>query len=102
IEIEMKFRARLNECRQFSGRRNDIAHGRVEFLIGQEYDWWPDERPCWLFLPGLISAKRYSVDHEPLYVYTVAELTYFKDQFDELAGRLGKLKDDIWVIYTAP
>jgi hypothetical protein len=103
-ELEMKLRGLLNECRQFSGRRNDIAHGRVEFLLGAEYDWWPqtDENHCWLFLPGLLAAKRYSLNHEPLFIYTVRELAYFKDQFDQLAGRLRDLKDDIWKIYTSP
>ena len=103
-ELQMKLRGLLQECRQFSGRRNDIAHGRVEALLGAEYDWWPqkDRDCCWLFLPGLLSAKRYSLDHEPLFIYMVAELTYFKDQFDNLAGRLVDLRDDIWKIYTYP
>lgn len=102
--LEMKFRALLNECRQFSGRRNDIAHGRVEFLVGGEFDWWPqkDDDYCWLFLPGLLAAKRYSLNHEPLFIYTKAELSYFNDQFDQLTGRLGDLKVDIWNIYTSP
>lgn len=103
-ELEMRFRGLLNECRQFAGRRNDIAHGRVESLLGAEYDWWPqkDIDHCWLFLPGLLATKRYSLNHEPLFIYTVAELTYFMDQFDKLASRLADMKDDIWTIYTSP
>lgn len=103
-EIEMKLRGLLSECRQFAGRRNDIAHGRVEFLLGAEYDWWPqgEREHCWLFLPGLLSTKRYSLDHEPTYIYMLAELTYFKDQFDNLAGRISELEGDLWKIYSSP
>jgi len=102
-EIEKRVLGLLNECRNFSGRRNDIAHGRVECIIDdEEYAWWKGNCPCYLFLPGLLSTKKYSLSQEPLYVYTTIEMAHFTQHFEALADKLHDLWRDILDSYSSP
>jgi len=102
-EIEKRVLGLLNECRNFSGRRNDIAHGRVECIIDdEEYAWWKGNCPCYMFLPGLLSTKKYSLSQEPLYVYTTIEMAHFTQHFEALADKLHDLWRDILDSYSSP
>ena len=101
-ELEKNFRALLTECKGFAGRRNDFAHGRVEFLLSQPYLWWTGNDPCWLFLPGVLSTRKYTLDHEPLYIYTASQILHFAECFKDLAVRLHDLWREIMHIYALP
>lgn len=99
-EAERKFRALLTECKGFAARRNDIAHGRVEFVLCGENPWWEGPH-AFLLLPGLFATKKYTLEHKPVYVYSTAEISFFSECFVRLSGKLKELKDTIFEVYAS-
>jgi hypothetical protein len=101
--IELKFRGLMAQTKGFSGRRNDIAHGRVECILKNEHPWWTsDETFSNLLLPGLYASKKYTRDCEPMYVYTSKEILYFAYSFKFLSEKLHELSMDIFQVYASP
>jgi hypothetical protein len=85
------------ECRQFSGRRNDIAHGR------QQEAWQRDGRTGHFLMPGHHSSKgwRVSTAPTPKYLYTSQEIDYFRQQFEHLYDKVAALVNDMLSVQRA-
>jgi hypothetical protein len=85
------------ECRQFSGRRNDIAHGR------QQEAWQMDGGTGHFLMPGYHSSKGWRVGTAPTprYLYTSKEIEYFQLQFEDLYDKLGGLVNDMLSVQRA-
>jgi hypothetical protein len=99
-DVEMRFRGLMTECKGFAGRRNDIAHGRVETVLRGMYEWWPGDHAR-LLLPGLFATKKYGLNQEPMYVYSSREIAHFSICFEELSERLSALSDEIFRVYAS-
>jgi hypothetical protein len=76
-KLEGDFKEVLRRYRGYSGRRNDVAHGR----IGQD-----SENPAngWYLFPGLYNSNKYPIGQPPSYIYGSAEINTFKDGFESL------------------
>jgi hypothetical protein len=64
----------------FSTRRNDIAHGSVEFL----FDLEREVRLGFFLMPGLYVSKKYPTGEEPAYRLTAEQIGAFAQQFADL------------------
>jgi hypothetical protein len=83
----------MKECLQFSGRRNEIAHGRVsevytmrrgkKFVLGN------------YLLPSLYNPRKYNLGSAVTYQYTSQEVIHFRQQFTELSMKVGRLSRDL-------
>jgi hypothetical protein len=85
------------ECRQFSGRRNDIAHGR------HQEAWQGDGRTGHFLMPGYHSSKGWRVGTAPTpkYLYTSKEIEYFRVQFQDLYEKVADLVNDMLSVQPA-
>jgi len=83
-DVERQFGALLKQCRQFSGRRNDIAHGRVHAI---------PKLGCFL-LPGLFNSRKIKIDGDPAYFWAIREIRHYRDYFSRLAGDLNEFVFD--------
>ncbi len=79
------------ECRKFSDRRNDIAHGRVIAGIGKS------GRPGYFLTPSLSSTKKWKIGQPARYVYTSKEIEVFIVHFEKLYDRLSRLLQEMMV-----
>ena len=73
----------LKECRHWSSRRNDIAHGQVDCLL----DAMPNG---WMLFPGLYDTKKRSIQGKSKYRYTVEHIDQFADGFLSFHGRINE------------
>lgn len=73
------------ECKNFSSRRNEIAHGRIMlFPKGQNF-----------LIPSMYASKKTPVGQMMKYCYNSADIIYYSQQFTELAERVSELGRDI-------
>jgi hypothetical protein len=73
----------LNECKHWSGRRNDLAHGQVDCLV----DAIPNG---WMLFPGLFDTKKRSTEGKSKFRYTVEYIEGFSAGFLNLHGRISE------------
>jgi hypothetical protein len=81
----------ITECRQFSGRRNDIAHGRT-------FEGWQRDGMVGHFLmPGYHSSKGWRVGATPApkYLYASKEIDGFREHFADLYDKVADLVNDM-------
>jgi hypothetical protein len=91
-EFEERFHTIVKvECRQFSARRNDIAHGRLQQA------WQSNGRIGHFLMPGFHSSKSWKVGDTtiPKYSYTSRELQFFSTQFEELYDKVSGFVNDM-------
>lgn len=70
---------RINEeAGGFAGRRNEIAHGRVQYI---------PEKGFYLF-PGLYNTSKNPIDKPAAYAYGPNEVYHYRESFDILAEKL--------------
>jgi hypothetical protein len=84
--------AALKDCRHWSGRRNDIAHGLVDMFF--------DELGQWFLIPSLYARRGRILESNPVagksliiksgYRYNAAMIDSFSDQFLVLHGRMNE------------
>jgi hypothetical protein len=85
------------ECRHFSGRRNDIAHGR------SQQAWQRDGKTGHFLTPGYHSSKGWKIGATPApkYLYTSKEIGYFREQFEDLYDKVAGLVNDMMDVQRA-
>jgi hypothetical protein len=66
------------EAGGFAGRRNDIAHGRVQIVHGKGF---------YLF-PGLYNTSKNPIDQPAIYAYGPNEVHYYRESFEILSQKL--------------
>jgi hypothetical protein len=76
--VRKQFGELNEEAAGFASRRNDIAHGRVQYL---------PKKGFYLF-PGLYSANKNPVGQLPTYAYGRNEVLSYREQFGMLATKL--------------
>ena len=81
------------ECRKFSGKRDNIAHGIVDLRFSGE-DASKLKLGHWL-VPSIYVTKKHPLQGPSAYAYTSAEINYFLKQFDRLWAQTGVLISDI-------
>ena len=72
----------LSSATQFSARRNDIAHGAVDYY--QPEPPTPREIPAperYALFPSFATFRERDMDNAPRYCYTSIQLEYFRQQF---------------------
>jgi hypothetical protein len=77
--FESQFDSLITECRGWSGRRNDVAHGRAD-----------QDLSGWFLFPGLYSTKKRPLGEPPGYGYTSDQITGFGTAFVDLYDRLSE------------
>lgn len=79
-EAALSFEAEtlINQVRGWSGRRNEIAHGRVARL---------QSRPGYCLIPSLYNTKKHPFGEKPTYVYSSVEINEFNRRFIDLLKR---------------
>ena len=83
LPFEADARSLLNECRGWSGRRNDIAHGLA--------DRFTDEfERGWFLTPGIYSKRGRNERGSVSYKYNATIIDGFGDQFLDLHKRLNE------------
>jgi len=85
------------ECREFSSRRNEIAHGRVQAAFESPMGG----RLSNFLTPGLYASKKWRPNEPPKYIYTSKEIDYFRNQFEELYDRIRGLVVDMMDVQRA-
>ena len=91
-EFQSRFRKILStECRQFSGRRNDIAHGRWQQA------WQKNGQLGHFLMPGYQPSKHWKIgdNPSPKYLYTSKEIAYFRARFEDLYDEVAGLVNDM-------
>jgi hypothetical protein len=76
--IVEQFGSLMSEAGGFSGRRNDIAHGRVQFVPNKGF---------YLF-PGLYSSSKNPVGQPAVYAYTASQIHSYREGFHLLSQKL--------------
>jgi hypothetical protein len=100
-KMEGVFEKLLCDGRNFSARRNDIAHGVVRGMPGSpdvmiKVDD-PADQPIlqigfqWILVPPPYSVKRLSAGGVPAYTFTAADILYFQGEFIRLQRRALRL-----------
>lgn len=89
------FKAIYKDAKGFSPRRNDVAHGVVQYFnIAPETEFRIPGGGFALF-PSYANFKDRNLGNEPDYCYTSVELNYFKEQFEKLQEAPTGLAADI-------
>jgi hypothetical protein len=79
------------ECRQFAGKRNNIAHGIVDMRFSDP----PKLQLGYWLVPSYYATKKHPLKGPSAYAYTSGEIGYFIREFDRLWVEVGKLTSDI-------
>ncbi|HZO53954.1 MAG TPA: hypothetical protein VFB63_14670 [Bryobacteraceae bacterium] len=77
-KAEELFKSAIRAMRGFSGRRNDIAHGRVTFLDDTGY----------YLCPGLFASRKNPIRGPATYAYSSKEINYLNNCFNFLEQHL--------------
>jgi len=83
-KLEAKFKTLLAECRNYSARRNEIAHGTVVAVMDGE----TDQRLGFVLAPSFYNPKKYSLKHALSYQYTSHEILFFAGRFSVLTTKV--------------
>ena len=83
-DLEKQFRDIIKECRGFSSRRNDIAHGMAQFQMEQREPPEIEKYRGFFLFPGLWASKKYPLGQRPAYAYTSAQIYEFAEKFEQL------------------
>lgn len=90
-EFSERFRQVVTvQCRGFSGRRNDIAHGRVQHAFNSNGVGASN-----FLMPSLHASKKHGLDQMPKYIYATKEIDYFTGQFSLLYEKIAALVNDM-------
>ncbi len=90
--LEKRFKELIStECRNFAGKRNNIAHGVVELQFSDP----PTLKLGYWLGPSLYATKKHPLKGPSAYAYTSAEINYFIQEFDRLWVKTGELISDI-------
>jgi hypothetical protein len=73
-----QFSQLAKEANGFAARRNDIAHGRAQFIPQKGY----------YLLPGLYSSGKNPVDQPAIYAYNATQIHRYREQFRSLSEKL--------------
>jgi hypothetical protein len=79
------------ECRKFSGKRDNIAHGIVDMRFSDA----PKLKLGHWLVPSIYVTKKHPLKGPSAYAYTSVEINYFLHEFDRLWVNTGKLISDI-------
>lgn len=85
-EFECQFTRLVAAARNFSQRRNDIAHGiaRQAWLPGDGPNGIKPESETWMLVPCLYMGKRFTSDG-PIYAYSSFEIRQWAEEYGVLA-----------------
>lgn len=79
------------ECRKFSGKRDNIAHGVVDMRFSDP----PKLKLGYWLVPSYYATKKHPLQGPSAYAYTSTEISYFLKEFDRLWMNTDKLIGDI-------
>jgi len=79
------------ECRQFAGKRNNIAHGIVDMRFSDP----PKLKLGYWLVPSYYATKKHPLKGPSSYAYASAEITYFLREFDRLWVETGEMITNI-------
>jgi len=74
----------LSEAREFSNRRNEIAHGFLGHIFGEE----TGESEGYSLLPSFYNPKKFPVSMIPTYQYVEKNILYFSEEFTKVGAKL--------------
>jgi hypothetical protein len=77
-EIQKQFGRLMEESNGYAGRRNDIAHGRVQYVAGKDF---------YLF-PGLYNSSKNPVGRDAIYAYNDTQILQYCEAFRILSEKL--------------
>jgi hypothetical protein len=80
-ELEADLRGLMKKCRNFAGQRNNIAHGRKNFLPTKGH----------YLLPAFYNTRKYPTEPVPSYAYTSKEIDYYAGWFGALTETAQRL-----------
>ena len=97
------YKSVLRDATQFSQRRNDVAHGVVDYYRPEPPEPQPVPAPdSYALFPGYATFKERDLESVPSYCYTSNELEYFRQQFYLLRPPVMRLASEVMVAATAP
>jgi hypothetical protein len=73
----------LSEAREFSNRRNEIAHGVVREVVNQQR-----ESEGYYLVPSFYNPKKLPVSMVPAFYYTESNIIYFRQWFTRIGLKL--------------
>jgi hypothetical protein len=92
LELEKRLKDLIStECRNFASRRDNIAHGIVDFRFSDPPEL---EFGSWL-VPSFYATKKNPLKGPSAYAYTSTEINYFTQEFYRLWVKTGELISDI-------
>lgn len=107
--LKAEFKALRSLAKNYSPRRNEIAHGVVkytppEFVQNRKIlvNRYPElsikvsEIAYWALYPNDASTDRVDLHYNPAYIYSFVEILYYKNQFDMVRAAVGQFYHKIW------
>jgi hypothetical protein len=82
VHYEKLINDALSEARQYSNRRNEIAHGVVCQIFGAR------ESEGYYLLPSFYNPRKFPVSMIPTYQYVEKNILYFSEEFTKLGAKL--------------
>jgi hypothetical protein len=76
--LKSQFGSLIDEAGGHAGRRNDIAHGRVQLSPGDGF----------YLLPGLYNSKKNPIGQPPTYAYDASQVHFYGEGFRILSQKL--------------
>lgn len=109
IPLKSEFKTLRSFAKEFSPRRNEIAHGMVRYTppdFVQHHKKFAEEHPIfhrkvsevsyWALYPNYASTDRVDLHYHPDYIYSSMEILYYRDQFDLVRTTVGEFYHKIW------
>jgi hypothetical protein len=80
-DLEIKLKNLLAECRKYSDRRNEIAHGKCLIVADEDADGAPISRGYY-HVPNFYNPKQFPLNSMPTYMYTSKTILSFAERFE--------------------
>jgi len=96
-QFQAKFKTLMGEYSDFSGRRNDIAHGMLSrvFITGKRTSRGERRGAVGFYLlPSFYNPKKFK-EEKFSYQYTSSDLIHYRQEFTKLSLRIGALTEQM-------
>tara|TARA_R110000868_G_scaffold286313_6_gene546764 strand:- start:1273 stop:1779 length:507 start_codon:yes stop_codon:yes gene_type:complete len=99
LGLQNRFKPILKDAKNFSPRRNEIAHGVVDrFQLADEVPIPVGPRDKCALFPPYATFKDRDVRLTPLYCYGAPEILYFEGQFNKLMFEANNFAGEIFLM----
>jgi hypothetical protein len=86
----------ITECKNYVGRRNEIAHGHVVNVFQSKYKTGKGMKSIgYYLLPTFYNPKKYKIEQGVTYQYVSGDTIHYRQEFTKLYLRVAAYRDDL-------